>query len=417
MTNIGVVGAGTAGLHLGLLLRQHDIPVTIYTDRTADQVAEGRLPNSVAHHAVTIERERELGVDHWPVEEFGYFCHHHWVGGAELFFRGNFQSPSRAVDYRIYQPTLMGDFEDRGGRIEIRSVEAEDLDALSEKHDALVVASGKKSLGDFFGINEAKTPYAGPQRRLMVGLWHGVANEDTKSVTLSIAPGHGELLDIPLYSFAGHTHALLFENVIGGDTEVLADARYDDDPEAFRRLVLEKVRQYHPTVAARIDESTFTLARPQDLLQGAVRPVLRNDYRVLDNGTVVIAAGDVHSVLDPVIGQGGNSASYSGYTVGQEILEDLGFGADLGRRAAERRRERVEKVSDWTNLMVQVPPAPHMIDLLGAMSQSPTLADEFTQNFNDPIAQWDDVVGSPETAAAAIARTATRDPREEPAHA
>ena len=67
--------------------------------------------------------------------------------------------------------------------------------------------------------------------------------------------------------------------------------------------------------------------------------------------------------------------------------------------------------------MVQVPPAPHLIDLLGAMSQSPALADEFTQNFNDPIAQWDDVVGSPETAAAAIARAAARDASEEPAHA
>ncbi|MDQ1131325.1 styrene monooxygenase/indole monooxygenase family protein [Microbacterium sp. SORGH_AS_0888] len=410
MTNIGIVGAGTAGLHLGLLLRQHDIPVTIYTDRTAEQVAAGRLPNSVAHHAVTVARERELGVDHWPVEEFGYFCHHHWVGGgADLFFRGDFASPSRAVDYRIYQPALMGDFEDRGGRIEIRSVEAEDLDALSAGHDALVVASGKRSLGEFFGVNRAKSPYTSPQRRLMVALWHGVEDEDTRSVTLSIAPGHGELLDIPLFSFAGHTHALLFENIIGGDTEVLADARYDDDPEAFRRLVLEKLRAYHPTVARRVDEASFALARPQDLLQGAVTPVLRNDYRVLENGTVVIAAGDVHSVLDPVIGQGGNSASYSGYTVGQEILEDRGFGADLGRRAAERRRERVEKVSDWTNLMVQVPPADHLIGLLGAMSTSRSLADEFTQNFNDPVAQWDTVLGSPEIAAAAISRNARKE--------
>ena len=33
MKNIGIVGAGVAGLQLGLFLRQHGIPATIYTDR------------------------------------------------------------------------------------------------------------------------------------------------------------------------------------------------------------------------------------------------------------------------------------------------------------------------------------------------------------------------------------------------
>lgn len=414
MTDIGIVGAGTAGLHLGLLLRQHDIPVTIYTDRSAEDVRTGRLPNSVAHHAVTVARERELGVDHWPVEEYGYVCHHHFVGGPNLFFRGDFAQPSRAVDYRIYQPRLMADFEERGGRIELRQVEADDLPALGARHDAIVVASGKRSLGEFFGIRPEKSPYRQPMRRLMVGLWTGVARTEPHGVTLSIAPGHGELIDIPIFSFAGHVNALLFENVPGGDLEVLADARYSDDPAAFRQLVLDKLRTHHPSVFERVDESSFQLTGPDDLLQGAVTPVLRNDYRLLDDGTVVIAAGDVHSVLDPVVGQGANSASYSGYTVGQEILADRGFGEDLGRRAAERRRERVETVSDWTNLMVQLPPADHIIQLLGAMSQSRSLCDEFTENFNHPERQWHDIVGSPEIAAAAIARHARA---EEPANA
>ena len=414
MTNIGVVGAGTAGLHLGLLLRQHDIPVTIYTDRTPEQIREGRLPNSVAHHAVTIAREQELGVDHWPVEEYGYGSHHHFVGGPNLFFRGDFASPSRAIDYRIYQPTLMADFEDRGGRIEYRSVEAEDLEALSTRHDALVVASGKRSIGEFFGVRPEKSPYAQPMRRLMVGLWEGVARTEPHGVTLSIAPGHGELIDIPMYSFGGHLNALLFENVPGGDLEVLADAKLADDPAAFRQLVLDKLRVHHPTVFERVDEASFALTRPEDLLQGAVTPVLRNDFRVLPNGKVVIAAGDVHSVLDPVVGQGANSASYSGYVVGQEILTDRGFGEDLGLRAAERRRERVETVNDWTNLMVQLPPADHVIQLLGAMSQIPSLADEFTENFNYPERQWHDIIGSPEITAAAIARHSSV---AEPTHA
>ena len=43
---IGIIGAGVAGLHLGLYLRQHDTSATIITDRTAEQIARGRLPNT-----------------------------------------------------------------------------------------------------------------------------------------------------------------------------------------------------------------------------------------------------------------------------------------------------------------------------------------------------------------------------------
>ena len=39
-----------------------------------------------------------------------------------------------------------------------------------------------------------------------------------------------------------HVTVLLFENGPGGDTEVLADTKYDEDPAAFERLVLDKVR-------------------------------------------------------------------------------------------------------------------------------------------------------------------------------
>ena len=53
---IGIIGAGIAGLHLGLYLRQHDIDVTIVTDRTAEQYSKARLLNTAAHFAVTIEQ-------------------------------------------------------------------------------------------------------------------------------------------------------------------------------------------------------------------------------------------------------------------------------------------------------------------------------------------------------------------------
>ena len=74
---IAIVGAGTAGLQLGLFLRQHDVDVTLYTDRRPDEYGQARLLNTVAHHAVTVEREKALDINTWPSEQYGYFGHYY----------------------------------------------------------------------------------------------------------------------------------------------------------------------------------------------------------------------------------------------------------------------------------------------------------------------------------------------------
>ena len=62
---IGIVGAGIGGLHLALYLQRHGIAATVLTDRAPEQYAASRLMNTVAHHAVTVAREDELGDNHW----------------------------------------------------------------------------------------------------------------------------------------------------------------------------------------------------------------------------------------------------------------------------------------------------------------------------------------------------------------
>jgi hypothetical protein len=267
----------------------------------------------------------------------------------------------------------------------------------------VVVATGKGGTSAMFPVIPGKSPYSRPQRRLSAGHYHGIAPSAPKGVTMSIAPPHGELLEIPTFSASGHVTVLLFENVPGGDTEVLADAKYDEDPAAFERLVLDKVRVYHTQVFERIDTTRFGLTRPEDLLQGAVTPVLREDYAVLPNGRVAIALGDAHSVVDPVVGQGANSASYSAWELGTVIAEDPNFDERFAEKVAARRANRVRAISDWTNLMIGLPPAPHLLQLLGAMSQNPAVADEFTDNFNQPERQWD-ILATPERTTAFLAR-------------
>ena len=65
--------------------------------------------------------------------------------------------------------------------------------------------------------------------------------------------------------------------------------------------------------------------------------MLREDYAVLPNGKVAIALGDAHSVVDPVVGQGANSASYSAWELGAVIAEDPNFDERFAQKVAARR--------------------------------------------------------------------------------
>lgn len=390
---IGIVGAGTAGLHLGLFLRQHDIDVTVYTDRKPDEYADLRLLNTVAHHSVTVQREVDLGVDQWPSREFGYFGHYYYVGGPQpMRFYGDLAAPSRAVDYRLYQPMLMRTLEARGGTFCYEEVSADDLETLSEQYDLLVVCTGKNALGKLFDRQAEHSPFDKPQRALCVGLFKGIAESPIRAVTMSFSPGHGEMIEIPTLSFNGMATALVLENHIGGDLEILANTRYDDNPRAFLDLLLDKLHKHHPSVAERIDPQLFDLANsPRDLLQGAVTPVFRNGHATLKNGKTIIGLGDVQATVDPVLGQGANMASHAAWILGEEITAQTVYDLRFCEHLERRRQDRVLCATRWTNftLAALATLPPEFRAFLGVLSQNREMADEFTNNFNYPERQWD----------------------------
>ncbi len=387
---IAIVGGGAGGLHLGLYLLARGVQVTIHTDRRPEDYRTQRLLNTVAHHSITIARETELGVNHWPTEQYGYYCHYHHFGGEQpIFFRGDFKSASRAVDYRVYLPRLMQDFAERGGHIEYAELKADDVARVASAADLVVVCTGKGPLGQMFEHDAAHSPFDRPQRMLCVGLYKGVAEEPTRSVTMSVSPGQGELIDIPTLTFGGMAHALLMENVPGGDMEVLAKMRYEDNPRAFLDTVLEKLEKHHPTVYRRVDRKSFDLANsPNDLLQGGVTPTVRHTHVTLGGGKLAIALGDVQAIVDPLCGQGANIASHAAFVLGEEIVRQSIYDERFCETVDAKRRDRILGAARWTNLFLQ-PPSPELMQLIGTMSQDRALCDEFTDNFNRPEAQWD----------------------------
>lgn len=395
--SIGIIGAGVGGLHLALYLQKHGIQPTVITDRTPDQYANVRLLNTVAHHSVTIARETELGVNHWDNPDWIYHHHDHFFGFPDpLKFRGAFSNPSRAVDYRVYLPRLMEDFLARGGKIEYGNIQDDDIPTLAARFDLLVVSTGKGALGRMFAYRPEHSPFTQPQRLLCVGLYDGFRQEGPRGVTLSVSPSHGEMIVIPTLSFDGMKTALLMENIPGGDMAGLVSLSYDDDPAAFRQTILDKLERHHPSTYDQIDTHRFDLAQPLDLLQGAVVPTVRQTSVAFDNGRYAIALGDVHSVVDPMMGQGANMASYSAFVVGKAIVDAEVFDARFCEQVDQVRENRVLAASRWTNLMLQ-PPTEAVGRLIFAMAENRGLCDEFTENFNYPERQWDNLASERRT--------------------
>ena len=391
---VGIVGAGTAGLHLGLYLRQHDVDVTLFTDRAPEEYRGMRLLNTVAHHAVTVDRETALGVNHWPGQQYGYFGHYYYIGvkPQPIEFFGDLHAPSRAIDYRIYQPKLMEDFLARGGYIEYREIKSDEVSTLSAQFDLIVVCTGKGPLGQLFQHEPAHSPFDRPQRALCVGLFKGIKTPPIRAVTMYFSPGAGEMTEIPTWTFNGLAAALVIENIPGGDLEILAKTKYDDNPRAFLDLLLGKLRQHYPTCAARIDEKEFDLANgPLDILQGGVTPTVRKSHVVLEGGKLAVALGDVQAVMDPVLGQGANMASYAAWILGEEIVAQEVYDERFVEHVNLRRQDRVLGATRWTNFMLtNLKAMPlELQQFIFQLSQHRALSDEFTDNFNYPERQWD----------------------------
>lgn len=65
MRNITIIGAGRAGLQLGIGLLGQGHQVTIYSNRTADQIARGKILSSQSMCNMAVTQEREQGLLTW----------------------------------------------------------------------------------------------------------------------------------------------------------------------------------------------------------------------------------------------------------------------------------------------------------------------------------------------------------------
>jgi 2-polyprenyl-6-methoxyphenol hydroxylase-like FAD-dependent oxidoreductase len=403
MTNIGIIGAGVAGLQLGLYLRQQGIETTLYAEKTPVEILGSRVPALVARTNLTHDRERALGVNHWDGAYGNYTGMNVYIGGEQpMSFSATLEQPFIAVDMRIYTSRLLEDFAARGGHVVVGAFGAADVERLSEAHDLLVIATGRSGITELFERVPEHSPFTKPQRVITTGIFRGITQTTPLASSVAFVPGIGEIFEFPIYSFEAHATGLGVEAVPGSPFEALAHMRYEDDPQAFNQAFIDMLREHAPSIYARLDEKKFGLVRPLDLLQGGVTPAVRRGYAKLSNGRYVLAIGDTHVSNDPILGQGANTASYAAFLIGEAIAQTTTYDEAFLQDVEARVWDYAAPIVAWSTAMLGAP-EPHMIELMVAATQIQSVADEFCSFFANTREAWR-IMSSKENAQEFLAR-------------
>src|SRR5258707_12459976 len=167
MKRIDIVGAGQSGLQLGLGLLSTGYEVTLYSDRSADDIRHGHVMSSQCMFDSALETERDLGLNYWeeecPKVEGISFAVPDAVGGKIMDWAARLDNYAQSVDQRLKIPRWMSEFQKRGGGLRIASANVDDLEGCARSHDLVIVASGKGTITQLFPQDPWRCPCSEPQ--------------------------------------------------------------------------------------------------------------------------------------------------------------------------------------------------------------------------------------------------------------
>ena len=163
MAKIAIVGAGQAGLHLGIGLLLSGHQVTMLSNRTGEQIAAGPVISSQSMYGMALGLERELGIDYWQDSAPQYAGAQMRVadsdGNVMLFWQGAMDEPGQSIDQRVKMPVWIDRFIELGGDFRLVDAGVAELEELAGSHDLVVVASGKGEIGQLFTRNPDRSPF------------------------------------------------------------------------------------------------------------------------------------------------------------------------------------------------------------------------------------------------------------------
>lgn len=387
MRRITIVGAGQAGLQLGIGLVRAGHAVTCVTNRTPAEIRGGHVMSSQFMFDSSLAHERALGLDFWdatcpPVEGIAFAVPHPEVRGAKAMdFAARLDRPGRSVDQRLKFPRWMEHFARLGGELRIQDAGVADLEQHARESELVVVASGKAELARLFARDAARSPYERPMRALALTYVTGMTpRPEHAAVCFNLCPGVGEYFVFPAETIGGPCEIMVLEGIPGGPMDCWGDVTTPAEHLARSRWILET---FFPWEAERC--RAIELTDPHGVFTGRFAPVVRAPVGVLPSGRPVLGLGDTVVLNDPITGQGSGNAAKAAAVYLASILErgDRPFDAAWMQATFDRAWAAARDVTEWTNALLQ-PPPPHVLELLGAACREPRIARRFVNGFDDP---------------------------------
>ncbi|GAA1892036.1 styrene monooxygenase/indole monooxygenase family protein [Streptantibioticus ferralitis] len=388
MRKILIVGAGQSGLQLALGLQSRGYEVTLMTNRTADEIRDGRVMSTQCMFTTALQHERDLELNFWEsqaprIEGLGVS-----VAGPDgsrpIDWVGRLDGYAQSVDQRVKMAGWMEAFAQRGGQLVIHGAAVSDLDYFSRRYDLVLVAAGKGELVSMFGRDASRSPYDSPQRALAVAYVHGLGprpeHPDYHAVRCNLVPGVGEMFIMPTLTTSGPADILFWEGIPGGPLDVFEGVK---DPREHLRITLELMERFLPWEYDRARKVELTDAN--GTLAGRYAPTVRNPIGELPSGGLVLGVADVVVANDPITGQGSNNAAKCAASYLDSIVAqgDKPFDRDWMQATFDRYWEYAQHVTKWTNAML-APPPEHVLNLIGAAGQLPPVANRFANGFDNP---------------------------------
>ena len=387
MRTIAIVGAGQAGLQLGITLLKNNHQVILFSPRSATQVLEGSILSNQAMFHSALQLERKYNLHFWdkecPQNQFITFTLATPNDPSIAFqWRGSTYHPYHSVDQRMKFSRWMQEFEQLGGCLNIQHVGIKDLVKISKQHELTIVACGKGEISQGFPKNVLRSYYARPQRVLSCLYVKGVVPvPDYAGVRVNVIPNVGECFIMPGLTKNGPCEMMLFEGIPQGPFDCWWDICAPDEQ---LQKSLQLLQRFVPWEAERCQYAQLT--DQGATLLGSYTPCVRDSILKLPNGELVLGIGDTVVLNDPIAGQGANNASKAAEFYLAQIMKrgNKPFDEEWMSNIFEYHWHHDAKWSTyWSNLLL-APPEQHILELLHAATECPAIANVLANGFDDP---------------------------------
>lgn len=387
MRNITIIGGGQSGLQLGIGLLQAGHHVRIVQNRTAEDIASGRVLSSQCMFSNAVQHERDLGIDFWsdacpPVEGINFIVPNPDGSGSKAIdWAARLDHNAYSVDQRVKIPRWMAEFSRLGGQLVIADAGIAEIETYARQDDLVIVASGKGEVGRMFSRDPQKSAYDKPMRALALTYVTGMTpREPHSAVEFNLIPGVGEYFVFPALTTTGPCEIMVFEGIPGGPMNCWAEVK---TPEQHLAKSLEILQTFLPWEYER--SKNCQLTDGNGILSGRFAPTIRHPVATLPSGRKVLGLGDAVCLNDPITGQGSNNAAKAAAIYLRRILEngDKPFDEAWMQGTFDQFWDYAQWVVGWTNMML-LPPPPFILDIMGTACADQRLAHRMANGFDDP---------------------------------